>query len=75
MKKLIFIALAGMALTACGTQTGDRIASGAAIGAGTGAIAGPIGVGAGAVVGGVAGAVTPPENVNLGKPPWNDGHR
>ena len=72
MKRLALVALAGMALAACGTQTGDRIASGAAIGAGTGAVVGPVGAGAGAIVGGVAGAVTPSENVNLGKPVWNE---
>jgi hypothetical protein len=61
MKKLILVALAPLALTACGTQFADRTLSG------------PIGVGAGAVIGGVTGAVTPSKNVNLGKPVWNDG--
>lgn len=65
------VVLAAAALAGCGTQTGDRIASGAMIGAGTGVILGPIGAGAGAIVGGVAGAVTPAENVNLGRPVWN----
>lgn len=73
MKKLILVALAPLALTACGTQFADRTLSGAGIGAGTGAVLGPVGVGAGAVIGGVTGAVTPSKNVNLGKPVWNDG--
>ena len=68
---IALVVLATAALAGCGTQTGDRIASGAMIGAGTGAVLGPIGAGAGAVVGGVTGAVAPAENVNLGKPIWN----
>ncbi len=71
MKNVTLAVCAAMALAACGTQTGDRIASGAAIGAGTGVILGPIGAGAGALVGGAVGALTPSENVNLGKPIWN----
>ncbi|KAF0180091.1 MAG: Uncharacterized protein FD160_1882 [Caulobacteraceae bacterium] len=58
-------------LGGCGTTFADRTLSGAAIGAGTGAIVGPVGVGAGAVVGGVVGAVTPPKKVNLGRPIWD----
>ena len=68
MKKLVFVALAPLALTACGHQFADRALSGAGIGAGAGAVLGPIGVGAGAIVGGAVGAVTPPSKVNLGKP-------
>ena len=71
MSRLALAALASFALASCGTQTGDRIASGAAIGAGTGVVLGPIGAGAGALVGGVVGLVTPPEKVNLGEPVWN----
>ena len=64
--------LAVGALAACGTQTGDRLASGAAIGAGAGAIAGGVGALPGAIVGAAVGALTTPEQVNLGKPPWKD---
>jgi osmotically inducible lipoprotein OsmB len=71
MIRLALVALAALTLAACGTQTGDRIASGAALGAGTGIILGPVGVGAGALVGGAVGLLTPPEKVNLGEPVWN----
>lgn len=73
MKKIILASVATAALAAlggCGTTFADRTLSGVMIGAGTGAVAGPVGVGTGAVVGGVAGAVIPPRNVNLGKPVW-----
>lgn len=73
MKKIILASGAAVALASlggCGTTFADRTLSGAMIGAGTGAVAGPVGVGTGAVVGGVAGAVTPSRNVNLGKPIW-----
>jgi hypothetical protein len=60
-----------LALGACGTTFADRTLSGAAIGAGTGIVVGPVGAGAGAIVGGAVGAVTPPKKVNLGKPVWN----
>lgn len=73
MKKILVLAAASLALAGCGTQLGDRMASGAAIGAGTGAVIGG-GVGAipGAIVGAAAGAVTPPEKVNLGEPVWDE---
>ena len=70
MKKFAIAVLAPLALSACGHQFADRTLSGAGIGAGAGAVLGPIGVGAGAVIGGVTGAVTPSKNVNLGKPIW-----
>lgn len=76
MKKVFAVGAAAAALATlggCGTTFADRTLSGAMIGAGTGVVVGPVGVGAGAVVGGVVGAVTPPEEVNLGKPVWNDG--
>lgn len=65
-------------LAACGTQKGDRIATGAGTGAATGAVigaaAGPIGAGAGAAIGAGVGAatggVTSPRVVNLGTPIW-----
>jgi len=78
---LSVIALSGMcALAACGTQPKERStgggAAGAATGAAVGALAGPPGMVAGALIGGGAGAATgaatSPEQVNLGKPPWNN---
>jgi hypothetical protein len=67
-------------LTACGTQPKERAtggaAAGAATGAGVGALGGPVGALAGAAIGGgvgaVTGAATSPDDVNLGKPPWNN---
>jgi len=72
MKKAVLVIAAAAALAGCGTQLGDRIASGAAIGGGVGLAAGGVGVIPGAIVGGVVGAVAPPENVNLGKPVWDE---
>ncbi|MDX2233414.1 MAG: hypothetical protein NW200_02845 [Hyphomonadaceae bacterium] len=71
MKMLLFVAAAPLVLGACGTTVSQRALSGAAIGAGTGAVAGPIGVGTGAVVGGAVAVVTPADKVNLGKPVWD----
>jgi hypothetical protein len=71
MKKILLVAIAPLALSACGHKIADRTLSGAGIGAASGAVLGPIGVGAGAVIGGAVGAVTPSKNVNLGKPVWN----
>src|ERR1041385_8331137 len=67
-------------LAACGTEPKERAtggaAAGAATGAGIGALAGPPGMALGALVGGgagaTAGAVTSPNQVNLGKPPWTN---
>jgi osmotically inducible lipoprotein OsmB len=59
MKKLIAVSLVAFALAACGETRGDRALSGAAIGAGAGALGGaalgydPL---TGAVIGGAAGA-------------------
>jgi hypothetical protein len=72
MSRIALAVAAGLSLAGCGTQTGDRIASGAALGAGAGVVLGPIGAGAGALVGGAVGAFVPPDKVNLGKPVWND---
>jgi len=72
MNKMVLAAVATMALVGCGTQMGDRIASGAAIGGGVGLAAGGVGVVPGAIVGAAVGAFTPPENVNLGDPVWDD---
>jgi len=63
-------------LSACGTSTTDRAASGAGIGAAAGAIGGAffgaplIGAAVGAAAGGTVGAVTTPSEVDLGKPAW-----
>jgi osmotically inducible lipoprotein OsmB len=74
----IVLVLAALALSGCGTSTGDRGLSGAAIGAGAGAVGaavfgGPIA--AAALIGGAAGAVTgvatSPSAVDLGKPVWD----
>jgi len=74
MKTTIILtaAAASLALAGCGTQMGDRIASGAAIGGGVGLAAGGVGVVPGAIIGGAVGALTPPENVNLGEPVWDE---
>jgi osmotically inducible lipoprotein OsmB len=70
-------ALALLGLTACGETTGDRALSGAAIGAGAGALGGwAVGApGTGAVVGGAAGgatgALTDEDDVDLGDPVWD----
>lgn len=64
------------ALGGCGQSTGDRAISGAAIGAGGGALAGwalgSPGMGAlvGGAVGGAVGGLTSPDQIDLGKPVW-----
>lgn len=73
MNKRILVLAAALLLAACGTQTGDRLASGAAIGGGAGLVAGGVGVIPGALIGAAVGGLTSPEQVNLGKPVWNDG--
>ena len=70
MKALAAVLLAGAMLSACGTTTTDRTASGAGIGAGIGLLAGPPGVLVGAIAGGAAGAVTDRDQVDLGDPVW-----
>nr|TFG54974.1 MAG: hypothetical protein E4H34_01415 [Hyphomicrobiales bacterium] len=65
-------------LSACGTTTTDRAASGGLLGAAAGAAIGSLygDAGKGAVIGGVvgagAGALTDPCSVNLGDPVWSD---
>jgi phage tail tape-measure protein len=67
-------------LAGCGDSSFDRTTTGAGTGAGTGAliglIGGPIGVvigaGIGAGVGAVAGGSTTSDQVDLGKPVWED---
>jgi len=80
-KLLITGFAAALMLAGCGTDTGDRLASGALIGAAggaaIGALAGDAGTGAaiGAVAGGVAGAATDPCTLNLGDPVWRNDRR
>lgn len=70
---LIAVALA---LSGCGTTTGDRGLSGAGIGAAGGAVIGAmvgaplVGAAIGAGAGAAVGAATSPSAVNLGKPVW-----
>lgn len=72
VNKLVIVVTAAAALAGCGTQMGDRLASGAAIGASAGVVAGGVGVVPGAIVGAAVGGLTTPEQVNLGKPVWDD---
>jgi hypothetical protein len=65
------------ALAGCGTTPGDRGLSGGLIGAGSGAAIGALAgnAGEGALIGGLGGlaigALTCPDVINLGDPPWN----
>ena len=76
-----FAAAAALALAGCGTNPGDRAASGALFGAAGGAIIGGaagnagLGAAAGAVAGGVVGAATDPCDLNLGDPVWKNDRR
>ena len=70
MKRPLVLILAALAISACGTTTGDRGLSGAGIGAGIGIIGGLPGVIVGGAVGAAVGMVTKPSTVNLGKPAW-----
>src|SRR5437868_3933189 len=75
---LSIAAAAAIALAGCGTSTGDRLASGALIGAAGGAAIGAmagnpgLGAAAGAVAGGAIGAATDPCDLNLGDPVWRN---
>jgi osmotically inducible lipoprotein OsmB len=74
---LPIVICASLALSACGTSTGDRGLSGGLLGAGTGATIGALAgsAGTGALWGGLGGAaigmLTSPDTINLGKPIWN----
>jgi hypothetical protein len=68
---------ATLALSACGSTTGDRGLSGAGIGAAAGTALGAVtGLGIiegaliGAGAGGLTGALTDEDTINLGKPWW-----
>jgi osmotically inducible lipoprotein OsmB len=73
---LVTALLFSSALGGCGSSTGDRAASGAAIGAGGGALAGwalgspALGALAGGAAGAAVGGLTSPDQINLGKPVW-----
>ena len=75
---LAFCVVSTLALAGCGTDPGDRAASGALLGAAGGAIiggaAGNPGLGAavGAVGGAAIGAATDPCDLDLGDPFWRD---
>lgn len=72
MSKLVLAAGAALVLSACGTQLGDRMATGAAIGGGAGLVAGGVGAIPGAIIGAGVGAFTPPDKLNLGEPIYDD---
>lgn len=80
MKSLVIGAamVSVLALSACGTDPGDRALSGAAIGAGTGAVIGAAtgspatGAAIGAIGGAAIGAATDPCTLNLGDPWWRE---
>src|ERR1041384_7630719 len=66
----------GLPVSGCGTTPGDRALSGGLLGAGTGAAIGSVSgsAGKGALIGGLGGAaigaLTSPNSLNLGTPPW-----
>lgn len=71
------IAVAAIALAACGSMPEERAVSGAGIGAGAGAALGAVtgmsvatGALIGAAAGGLTGALTNDRQVNLGQPAW-----
>ncbi|MFC3126541.1 hypothetical protein ACFOD4_15865 [Pseudoroseomonas globiformis] len=78
--RMLGVAALAVTLVGCGTNERDRVqggaAAGAATGAGVGAFGGPVGAAAGALIGGGAGAVTgattSADDVNLGRPVWNN---
>ena len=70
--------VAALALSACGSTTGDRGLSGAGIGAAAGTAVGAdtgLGIIEGALIGagagGLTGALTDEDTINLGKPWWD----
>jgi len=75
------VVVLAMAVSACGTTPGDRALSGGLLGAGAGAAIGSVtgSAGRGAIIGGVGGAalgaLTNPNTLNLGTPPWRTASR
>jgi peptidoglycan hydrolase-like protein with peptidoglycan-binding domain len=78
--RMLGVMALGLIVAACGTDPQERVAggaaAGAATGAGVGALGGPAGAlagaGIGAAAGATTGAATSPEQVNLGRPLWED---
>lgn len=70
MKRMVLLAGVAAVLAGCGAAEKDRAMSGAAIGAGTGVILGPVGVITGGAIGAATGALTEADDINLGKPLW-----
>ena len=75
--KMTALASGLLLVAGCGTNTGDRAASGAGIGAGVGAAVGAVtglsilqGVVIGAAAGGLTGGLTDSSTINLGDPIW-----
>lgn len=75
--RLVAVCGVMLALAGCGSGVGDRALGGGLIGgtagaAGTAIFGGPILAGAaiGAAAGALTGAVTNPDVINLGEPPW-----
>ncbi|WP_299395579.1 YMGG-like glycine zipper-containing protein [Pelagibius sp.] len=73
----ILMTAMALALSACGSSTGDRGLSGAGIGAGAGAVVGAVtgltiveGALIGAAAGGLTGALTDEDTIDLGDPFW-----
>ncbi len=71
-----------LVVSACGSDTGDRAASGAGIGAGVGAVVGAVtglsiveGAMIGAAAGGLLGGFTDEDTINLGDPIWAEGDK
>ncbi|MEQ8965500.1 MAG: hypothetical protein RID91_06725 [Azospirillaceae bacterium] len=76
-RNLVLAAVLALPLAACGNTTGDRAASGGAIGAGAGAAGAALTGGSvltggilGGAAGAAAGALTDSDDFDLGKPPW-----
>lgn len=79
LNMLVVGSVLAVSLAACGETRGDRVLSGAGLGAATGTAATVLTGGnpwTGAIVGGAvgaaAGAVTDKKDVNVGKPWWRD---
>lgn len=83
MKNVVITAVgAAFLISACGTTTQDRAASGAGIGAAAGTVVGAVtglslleGALLGAAAGGLTGALTESDVLNLGDPIWARGDR
>jgi osmotically inducible lipoprotein OsmB len=82
LRSATVIAAAGLLLTACGETRPDRGLSGAAIGAGVGAVASAAtggklerGVLVGAALGAAVGVLTDKGRIDLGEPVWRRGPR